>query len=351
MFFRSKTKTAVDTYNDRSTVTQHSTARTAYLIGPGCVRVEGDVPTWTPVDGNRTKLHFQYLESIVCFGNVDLSTACLTRLWSHGIHVSFLSPSGHRALGILEPIGERSSQRIRWQYLAASDPELRLRFAKETVHQKIESTIATARYFQQQGKKADFGAVLITLKTMSDKLNVAKDLDVLRGIEGNAARTWFDVYRQLVGPEWEFETRSAHPPVGPLNAVLSLGYVMATTRCRQLAFAAGFDPRIGYLHAVRSGRDSLACDLVEPLRTMLVDRLVLAQIGRRQLTPDSFERGASGCLLKTTEMRAFVSAFEKQFLESSAASPSPRELIQIRLDSIASILEERFGNTGTVNHE
>ena len=327
MFFKAKTKVkpVVDVYADKPTATQHSTARTAYLMGPGCVRVEGDVPTWIPVVGNRTKLHFQYLQSIVCFGNVDFTTACLTRFWSHAIHVPFLSPSGHRAHGILEPIGERSTQRIRWQYLAASDTRARLQFAKETVLLKIESTSATARYLQQQGKKTSFGDAIETFRQMTPKIHDARDLDSLRGIEGNAARIWFEVYRQLVGPEWEFDVRAAHPPKGPLNAILSFGYVMATMRCRQLSFATGFDPRVGFLHADRSGRDSLACDLVEPLRTAMVDRMVLALIGRRQLTPESFDRTADSCRLKDDAMRAFVAAFEKQFLESSASSPSARE--------------------------
>jgi CRISP-associated protein Cas1 len=347
MFFLRKTKckSTVDVYDDKPTITQHSTARTAYLIGPGCVRVEGDVPTWIPVVGNRTKLHFQYLQSVVCFGNVDFTTACLTRLWSHSIHVSFLSSSGHRALGILEPM-ERTTQRIRWQYLAASDAETRLRIAKETVVLKIDATIATARYFQQQGKKGSFGTALESFRQWLPKIQIARDLNSLRGIEGSVARSWFEVYRELVGPEWEFDVRAAHPPKGPLNAILSLGYVMATSRCRQLAFAAGFDPRIGFLHADRSGRDSLACDLVEPLRTAMVDRMVLALIGRRQLTPDSFDRTGEVCRLKDDAMRSFVSIFEKQFQESSTSLPSAREQIQMRLDSIATDLEKQYGTIG-----
>ena len=76
-----------------------STAHTAHLVGPGCMKLEADMPIWKPVDAPAVKLHPEYLKAIVCYGNVDFSTAVLCKLWHQGTQVVFLTPGGHRLLG------------------------------------------------------------------------------------------------------------------------------------------------------------------------------------------------------------------------------------------------------------
>ncbi|MCA9261453.1 MAG: CRISPR-associated endonuclease Cas1, partial [Planctomycetales bacterium] len=137
----------------------------------------------------------------------------------------------------------------------------------------------------------------------------------LHAVEGQAAKVWFAFFSELLPPGWPFERRTAHPPQNAVNALLSLGYSLATSRCAALLAAADLDPLVGFLHDVRPGRPSLACDLVEMLRVPLVDRLVLRLLARKQIKPESFAAQANAWRLLPDALRLFVASFEEAFHE------------------------------------
>ena len=316
-----------------------STAHTAHLVGPGCMKLEADMPIWKPVDAPAVKLHPEYLKAIVCYGNVDFSTAVLCKLWHQGTQVVFLSPGGHRLLGRLQPQGNYPNL-PRLQHLAAADPKQCLSIAKTIVTDKLNSTIKSIRYYQQQGKGIDASPLMTNLKSLTHQAQKVSRVDALRGIEGTAAKGWFEFFRSLLPPEWSFPSRISHPPTDPINALLSLGYTLALSRCQQLIAAADLDPLVGFLHELRSGRPSLACDVMEPLRVPLIDRWILSLLVRKQLTADSFEQDQQAIRLKPSQFKEFIGGFEKQFLAMNGAEPSFRDQTQTRIDGIATSLRE-----------
>jgi CRISPR-associated protein Cas1 len=289
-----------------------STADTAHLIGPGCVRLVGQVPVWQPVDGSKLQLHPQYLRRVCCYGNVDFTTAVLRLFWRQGIQVVFLSPGGHSLLGKLQP-GGKAPNLQRLQHLAADNDAFRLALAEEIVAAKIDGAVETARYYQQQGKGQGSGRAIRLLKRLRKRTGKATAIDQLRGIEGAAAAAWFDFFRSLLPVGWEFTKRVSHPPTDPVNALLSLGYAFVHHRCETLLAAADLDPRVGFLHDVHPGRSSLACDLVEPLRAPLVDRLVVGLLNRKVFTPDSFRQHDDQWRLRQDAFRKFLANFEQAF--------------------------------------
>jgi len=143
----------------------------------------------------------------------------------------------------------------------------------------------------------------------------AEDLDELRGIEGAAARAYFDVFSLMIKVDDEafaFRGRSRRPPKDPVNAMLSFGYALLQRDCAGALVGIGLDPAIGFLHADRPGRLGLALDLMEELRVPVVDRLVLALINRRQLTSADFKRRDGGAWQLTDEgRRSFLTAYQK----------------------------------------
>ncbi len=154
------------------------------------------------------------------------------------------------------------------------------------------------------------------LRNSLHQVEQTKQLDTLRGVEGRAAAIWYGYFATIIPSDWTFAGRKSHPPADPLNALLSLGYTLATTRCVSLLVAHDLDPRVGFLHQLRPGRNSLACDLVESLRVPLVDRLVLKLIRRRQIKADSFE-SHSPWRLNPDAFRLFLREFEEQFQGNS----------------------------------
>lgn len=323
---------AAEAENVQPSTVRVSTADTAHLIGPGCVKLIGSIPTWHPVAGNRLQLHPQYLRRIFCYGNVDFSTAVLRLFWQNNTQVSFLSSSGDCLLGKLQPAGEAPNL-ARLQHLAAANQAFSLSMAQEIVLDKTETQRVTARYFQQQGKGTCAGQVISSLKQVEADVARARSVEQLLGIEGAATATWFRFLATVLPTGWQFHKRIARPATDPVNALLSLGYTLAHHRCETLLAAEDLDPRVGFLHQVRPGRASLACDLVEPLRALLVDRLVVAALARKTFTADSFLKDDSGCKLKPDDFRRFLGLFESAFYDVSHKS----NLQQRTLDRIETI--------------
>jgi CRISPR-associated protein Cas1 len=134
-------------------------------------------------------------------------------------------------------------------------------------------------------------------------------------MEGDAARTYFGVFDHLITArgEFEFRGRTRRPPLDPVNALLSFVYTLLVHDVTSALETNGLDPCVGYLHAERPGRPSLALDLMEEFRPILADRLVLSLINRRQVRASGFQTTESGAVLMDEETRKEVlTAWQKR---------------------------------------
>jgi CRISPR-associated protein Cas1 len=147
------------------------------------------------------------------------------------------------------------------------------------------------------------------LTDVARRLLAAPGIDVLRGLEGEAASLYFGVFDALVRVDdaaFRFTGRSRRPPLDRMNALLSFLYAMLGHDCRSALEAHGLDPQVGFLHADRPGRASLALDLMEELRPVLADRLALSMVNRRQLSADDFVVEEAGGVRMTDDARKRV---------------------------------------------
>ena len=133
--------------------------------------------------------------------------------------------------------------------------------------------------------------------------------DAVRGVEGEAARSYYEVFDDLTRRQdglFRFEGRSRRPPLNPMNALLSFLYTLLVHDCRSALEAVGLDPAVGFLHRERPGRPSLALDLMEELRPAFADRLALSLVNRRQLSEADFRTAVSGAVTLEEEARKRV---------------------------------------------
>jgi len=316
-----------------------SSAGTAHLIGPGCLKLHGGLPRWEPVQGQNIMLHPEYLERILLYGSTDATGSALRLCWRKGIQVVFLTPQGHEILGRLQPAGNCPNLPY-LQHLAAADSAFPLAVARWLVHEKMQATVTALRYYQQQGKVTAAGDRLKQLERLKASADKAKSVNSLRGVEGTTAHLWFEVFATLLPEGWTFPGRQARPCHDPVNALLSLGYTLLLNRCQTLLAAADLDPLVGFLHEIHPGRPSLACDIMEPQRIALVDRLVLGILGRKRLSPGDFETTPDGLRLKSDPFRMFLKAFEDEFAATSKTG-THREQTQQRIDELIKRIRQR----------
>ena len=138
------------------------------------------------------------------------------------------------------------------------------------------------------------------------RLEKPAPIDNLRGIEGEAASSYFAAFPQLITIKEEafaYTGRNRRPPRDPINALLSFVYTLLVHDCRSALEAVGLDPCVGYLHTDRPGRPSLALDLMEEFRAFLADRLVLSLINRRQIKASDFKGSLGGAVILKDDAR------------------------------------------------
>jgi CRISPR-associated protein Cas1 len=256
----------------------------------------------------RVPLH--NLDGIVCFGRVGISTALMAVCAENGVRISMLTPYGKFVAAI---VGFQPGNVLlrRRQYRVADDEPQAAAIAANIVAAKMancRSVLLRAGRDNPAGVEA-LAPVAKRLAHQIDFARTCRSLDELRGMEGDAAGSYFGVFQRLINvPDeaFRFGGRSRRPPLDPVNALLSFLYSMLAHDARSACEAAGLDAAVGFLHRDRPGRPGLALDLMEEFRPFLVDRLVLSLINRRQVSADGFTVTAAGAVRMNDKARKTV---------------------------------------------
>ncbi|MEN3010725.1 MAG: CRISPR-associated endonuclease Cas1 [Candidatus Bipolaricaulaceae bacterium] len=285
-----------------------------YVLEDGAVlRKEGaQVVVVGAKAGVLLKMPLEQVEEIVVVGNATVTAPLVAELLARGIGLAYFSRSGE-FLGRLVPETSKNVP-LRWaQFRAAADPCTALALARAMVQGKILNQRALLMRAAREGAP-DLAAAIEDLKLLAERVDRAQTLDELRGLEGAASARYFREWPKLlrrVG--FRFPGRVRRPPTDPVNAMLSFGYTLLANMVFAACHVVGFDPYVGYLHMDRWGRPALVLDLMEELRPVLVDSLVLALIHRDQVAPEGFETGLGGaCRMDRATLRTFLQAWEER---------------------------------------
>lgn len=251
------------------------------------------------------------LDRVYLRGDVQLSASLLGRLGAHGLAVVILS--GRRSEPtIMLPRPHNDAHTRLAQLEAATNPKLALRLASRLVEGKIEaqrrflSDLIEARPALAQ----DCREGPQSLARMLGHIATKNDLSALRGLEGAASAAYFAAFTKAFAPSLGFLNRNRRPPRDPVNAVLSLSYTLLHAEAVVAAFGHGFDPHVGFLHSIDFGRESLACDLVEPLRPVM-DAFVCKLFAEQTLRARDFSTEKDGaCLLQKAGRERFYASVD-----------------------------------------
>lgn len=231
------------------------------------------------------------VEHIVCQANVDISTSLLANLAHHGIGLTCFGGRHGQHSAHLGITGTRDINRRIGQYRLYLDTERRLGWSIHLIAHKL---LQQLRFLygarrQRPDLRRPLTKSLATMHQLYQQLRKQPPLsiDSLRGIEGSAARLYFQAYASILPPSFGFQGRQRRPPPDPVNALLSLGYTLLHGEMHKVIEGVGLDPWLGLYHQPYHGRASLVCDLVEPWRPR-VDALVWALIRSRTLRQDHF---------------------------------------------------------------
>lgn len=272
----------------------------------------------------KLRIPLHHLTGIVCLGDILVSPALVGRCSEAGIGITLLDRSGRFRARIEGPVSGNILLR-QTQFRAAEDPVRVLGIARQFVLGKLRNgrTLLQrgARESKDDADREVLDAAIIRFDAALRGAGVAENLDILRGVEGEAARTYFGAISSIVRPEirndFRMDGRSRRPPRDRMNAILSFLYTLLTHDCRAALESVGLDPQLGFLHALRPGRPALALDLVEEFRAVLPDRLALTLINRGQIKAEDFRvTEGGGVLLADDARRAVVIAWQEKKQET-----------------------------------
>ena len=267
----------------------------------------------------KLRVPIHTLGGVVCFGNVLCSPYLLHHCAENNVLVSFLSERGQFLARVHGPVCGNVLLR-REQYRRADDPAASAELARTIVLAKAANArTVLQRAVRDHASKEGIDRVEEAVRRLEYLLRSARespDLDALRGVEGDAGRTYFSVFDHLITAQkddFRFDGRNRRPPTDSMNALLSFVYTLLVHDCEAALETVGLDPQVGFLHRDRPGRPSLALDLMEEFRPFFADRLVLSLVNLRQVQADGFHRTESGAVLMTDETRkAVLVAYQKR---------------------------------------
>ncbi|EXI75189.1 MAG TPA: CRISPR-associated endonuclease Cas1 [Candidatus Accumulibacter phosphatis] len=251
------------------------------------------------------------LSRVFMRGDVTLSSALLGKLGERGIGVVVLS--GRKAVPtmLLGRPHNDAARRVA-QYRQSLDTDFCLRFSRAIVEAKLR---AQAAFLDERRESELRSRYLLTLSLRRVNGSIAAidaqtRIASLRGLEGAAAAAYFEGFGDLLPNRLNFSGRNRRPPRDPVNAVLSLGYTLLHAEAVLALYGAGLDPFVGFYHTLDFARESLACDLVEPLRVE-IDKHVLMLFRSEKLRPEDFSHSELGCLLGKAGRARFYAEWEQ----------------------------------------
>ncbi len=271
--------------------------------------------------GRETKLRVPIITigSIVCFGDVLMSPALMGFCAKNGVTVSYLSFYGRFLARIQGPVSGNVLLR-KEQYRVSDDRARSAALARTFTAAKIaNSRTVILRALRDHGDKMhaeEANRAADVLKRNLDIVLDERDLERIRGVEGDSAKIYFAVFNDLIvaqKADFFFADRNRRPPMDRVNALLSFVYTMLCHDMRSALETTGLDPAVGFLHRDRPGRMSLALDLMEEMRPFFADRLVLSLINMKQVEPKRFTVSESGAvLMDETCRKTVVAAYQKR---------------------------------------
>ncbi len=260
----------------------------------------------------RIRVPVHTIGGIVCFGQVTCSPFLMGYCAERNVSISFLTEYGRFLAKVQGPVSGNVLLR-REQYRRADDESASANIARALLSGKLaNSRTVLHRFLRDHPGKSDAGRVTQASKLISSSLRRIQNessLDVLRGIEGDSAHTYFSVFDYLITSqkgEFSFTERNRRPPLDKVNCLLSFLYTLVMHDVRSALETAGLDPAVGFLHRDRPGRYGLALDMMEEFRPFLADRMALSLINLGQVQGRGFKEKENGAVLMDDDVRKTV---------------------------------------------
>ncbi len=309
---------------------------------------KGDTVTVSVKDKDKLRIPLHSLEGIYCFGNTICTTPLIEGCNEFGVKIVFYTKTGRFIARIQGPI--YGNVLLRKEQYTCSNNEIKANeIAKFFLAAKLANSRSVLLRAYRESKIQDRKILLknaaLQIEEMGKKISDEVDYYSLLGYEGRAANVYFSVLNNMIYDNngFLFNGRNKRPPKDPVNAMLSFIYAVLCNDIISALEGVGLDPAVGYLHKERSGKPSLALDIMEEFRAYLADRLILSLINKKQVKKSDFSTFEGGSVdMQERAKKIIITAWQKRKQEE-ITHPFLKEKVHIgMLPHIQAMLFSRF---------
>lgn len=292
--------------------------RTFYLFNPGRMSRKDFTLKFVTVDKYNKEQKTKYLpiesiEGLYIFGSIDTNSALYNFLGKKRIPVHFFDYYEHYT-GSFQPKEYLLAGKMQLEQTKAYvRSKSRMHIAQQLVRGASFNMLKILKYYKARGKTLESQIQLI--EKYRKMIPLSKNISELMGLEGNCRQTYYNAFEPIL-PGWKMNGRSKQPPSNELNAMISFGNMLCYTQCLDQIYHTQLNPTISFLHEPGYRRYSLALDLAEIFKPLLIDRTIFRLVNRKEIHPRNFEEKFNGCYLKENGKKIFIKAFEEKLQET-----------------------------------
>lgn len=289
-----------------------------YLFNPGRLSRKDNTLKFVPVDeegrqGSPKYLPIEGVSDLFVFGALDANSALYNFMGKQGITVHFFDYYEHYT-GSFYPKEYLQAGRLQVaqtkHYLLHDS---RITLGRKFIEGAAFNMLKNLRYYHNRDR--DFKQPIEQIEYYCTLIDPAAEIAELMGIEGNIRQVYYDCFEQIM-PGFVWEKRSRQPPTNELNALVSFGNMMCYTLCLDHIYHTQLNPTISFLHEPGERRFSLALDMAEIFKPLLVDRTIFRVINKREVQKHDFDFRTNYITLKERGKKAFIRAWEERLKET-----------------------------------
>lgn len=289
-----------------------------YLFNPGRMNRQDNSLQFVAYDevGKEQKpryLPIEDVENLYAFGALDINSALLNFLGQRGVHIHFFDYYEYYT-GSFAPreyllAGKMQVEQTR-TYI---NTDRRIYLASRFIEGGSWNMLHNLKYYNRRGR--DMDSIIKSIDLLRSQLDNVVDIPMLMGVEGNIRQYYYQAFDFIIDG-WEMVQRSKQPPQNEVNALISFGNMMCYTLAMQAIYHTQLNPTISFLHEPQARRYSLALDLAEIFKPVLVDRIIFKMLNKKELSAKDFDKNLAGCYLKESGKRTFIKNWEERLSET-----------------------------------